>query len=127
MSLTSLPIAVLSWLSTSRPDPTPIVENGDALLIGLNSFDVGEEFANHFHEELNETYIGVAGELELWVDRVERIVLTTGVIVTVEPGREHFLRNASDQRALVCYIKSPNLPEDRILVSWHPEERGSKV
>lgn len=119
---TTLPLTPEQWASIAAGTPLPVVADGEAVLLGLNSFEPGEEFANHLHEVLTETFIGIRGEVELWLDRFEKVVLSPGTVRSVPPGVEHYLRNATYGAALIAYVKSPNRPGDRVRLSWTPKE-----
>ena len=95
--------------------------NTERLLIGIKAFDPGEEFPNHVHSTTTETFIGVDGEVELWLDREERVFLTSGVTTSVPPGHEHYLRNVSGMPAVILYIKAPHRAQDVVLMGWVPD------
>ncbi|MFA5607381.1 MAG: cupin domain-containing protein [Leucobacter sp.] len=88
--------------------------------MAFKTFEPGEVFPNHIHEILTETFVGVEGRVELWIDRSECVDILPGVVRSVEAHREHCLRNATDEPAVICYIKSPHLPDDRVARTWEP-------
>ncbi|MGB3413443.1 MAG: cupin domain-containing protein [Microbacteriaceae bacterium] len=100
--------------------PLPLVVTEEVLL-GINAFASGELFPNHIHEHSEETFIGVSGELTLWVDRVPQLI-RPGDVVTVMRNIEHCLRNDSEHPAVIAYYKAPNLPTDRVLIEWEPKK-----
>lgn len=121
----ALPLDAPAAAALAAGNPLPVIRTAEGILLGVNEFAVGEEFANHIHEHLTETFIGLSGEVELWLDRTERVLITPGTVVSVPPPQEHYLRNASTAPALIAYVKNPNLSEDRIWRPWtpHPTEK----
>ncbi len=116
----ALPLSLDAWVTLAGVDPLPLLNDEDRLLLGVNVFEPGETFTNHFHRVLTETFIGLSGEIEVWLDSSSRHVLAAGEVLSVPPGVEHFLRNVRQSRAVIAYLKSPNAPDDRIELPWTP-------
>ena len=108
-------------ISLATEGPHPIVVDGENVFMGVFSLPPGGSVPSHIHERQRETFVALAGTTELWVDRHELVVLAPGSSMEIAPGMEHFLRNPGPTPTLVCYVKTPNLPEDRILTGWAPE------
>lgn len=117
-----LPLCPEDWATIAAGEPLALLAHRDDILVGVNAFGPGEQFPNHLHEEVAETFIGIQGTVELWLDRTERIELNAAVVRSVSPGREHFLRNVTGEPALIVYIKAPNRPQDRVPAPWQPLE-----
>ena len=114
--------ALAAWTRLAHGDPLPLLKSEAGILLGINAFEPGEVFPNHRHEVLDETFLGLEGEVELWLDRERLVVLAPGVVHTVPAGVEHLLRNTSATVAVIGYLKSPDLPDDRVLLEWSPGE-----
>lgn len=105
-------------------DPLLLVIDDERLLAGLKTFLPGDEFPNHLHESGTETFVGICGELELWLDRSELVRIRSGTVVAAAPHREHYLRNASGEAATILYVRAPHLAEDRVPRPWRPDGVG---
>lgn len=114
------PLTVTAAIKLSQDAPVPLLESEDTLL-GINTFLPGDFFANHIHEHSEETFIGISGELTLWIDRIPQKI-TPGKVTIVDRNVEHCLRNDTDEPAVIAYFKAPNLPLDRVLIDWKPEK-----
>lgn len=101
--------------------PHPIVTDGENVFMGMFSLAPGGAVPSHIHERQKETFIAIAGTTELWIDRDERVVLTPGSSREIATGVEHYLRNPGLTPTLVCYVKTPNFADDRILTGWEPQ------
>ena len=119
------PLDAAGWTEIAAGAPLPILAESADVLVGINTFEPGEEFANHSHRVTHETFVGIKGEVELWVDRSEPILLGAGSIRTVLAPHEHYLRNVSDESATIVYIKTPNIQDDRHPSPWSPQKSGN--
>ena len=117
------PISAEQAIELALAAPVPLVQT-DGVLLGINTFAPGDLFPNHIHEHSEETFIGIHGELTLWVERTPQ-VLRPGDVVTVDRNLEHCLRNDSNAPAVIAYFKAPFLAEDRVPVPWEPEKGNS--
>lgn len=120
------PLPTGEWAVVAAGQPLSILVSGEQLLIGINAFQPGEEFPNHIHTTATETFIGVHGEVELWLDQSERVTLTPGVLKSVSPNQQHYLRNESAMPAMIVYVKAPNCSQDRVPIPWTPEGRPAE-
>jgi quercetin dioxygenase-like cupin family protein len=112
------PLGPEEWADLIGADPLLVARSGDRVAIGLNVFAPGEVFSNHLHARMTETFVGVSGEIDLWLDRSTLHRLTPGEIVSVPPGVEHALSNRGGEPAMLLYVKSPAALDDRIEAVW---------
>lgn len=85
----------------------------------------GDDFANHYHERHEESFLVLAGEAELWLDRESLVQLSEGDLVSCPPGVEHYLRNVGDADFRAFFTKVPGVPGDKIDVPWTPGPRAA--
>lgn len=78
----------------SRRDLQP----GRVQMINWATLPVGKSFAGHYHEDMQEVFIMITGEVILTVDSVEE-VLRPGDTVTIDPREVHQMRNRGDCEA----------------------------
>lgn len=58
----------------------------------------GKSFQKHFHQDMQETFVLISGQVRMIVDDCE-IALTAGDSVLVEPGEVHQMFNDTEQDA----------------------------
>lgn len=76
------------------------------ILVGLNSFEAGQEHALHAHQGMDKVYHVLAGEgLFLLGDRT--ISMRAGSMLVAPEGVEHGIRNTGAGRLVVLAILAP--------------------
>ncbi len=76
------------------------------ILVGLNSFEVGQEHALHAHSGMDKVYQVLAGEgLFLLEDR--EVPMSAGVMLVAPEGVPHGIRNSGADRLVVLAILAP--------------------
>jgi quercetin dioxygenase-like cupin family protein len=78
----------------------------DALLVGLNIFEDGQEMRKHAHKEQNRVYLVLEGEGVLGVD-VEEQGIHVGQVLFVPAGHAHWLRQTGEERLVVMVGIAP--------------------
>ena len=78
----------------------------ERLLVGLNSFEPGQEHALHAHAGMDKVYQVVAGEGEFLLEGRE-VAMSSGVVLVAPEGVPHGIRNTGDQRLVVLAILAP--------------------
>jgi len=79
----------------------------DRLLVGLNSFEPGQEHALHAHAGMDKVYQVVSGSgLFLLEDR--EIAMEAGVMLVAPGGVPHGIRNTGSGRLVVVAILAPS-------------------
>lgn len=79
----------------------------ERILVGLNSFEPGQEHALHAHPGMDKVYHVIQGRGVLLLEGRE-IVLETGRMVVAPEGVPHGIRNDSGERLLVLAILAPS-------------------
>ena len=78
----------------------------ERILVGLNSFESGQEHALHAHEGMDKVYQVLAGEgLFLLEDR--EIPMEAGIMLVAPEGVPHGIRNSGTERLVVVAILAP--------------------
>lgn len=83
----------------------------------------GDEFANHYHEHHEESFLVLRGRAELWLDRARLVELEVGDFVRCPPGVEHYFRNVGDEIFEAFFVKAPGVPGDKVDAPWSPLAR----
>ena len=77
-----------------------------SLLVGLNSFEPGQEHELHAHAGMDKVYQVVSGR-GLFLLEGREVPMETGVMLVAPDGVPHGIRNDSDERLVVVAILSP--------------------
>ena len=77
-----------------------------SIMVGLNSFEPGQEHALHSHAGMDKVYQVVSGRGQFLLEGQE-IAMETGVMLIAPDGVPHGIRNDSDERLVVVAILSP--------------------
>ena len=96
------------------------VVDSPPVLIAMKTFRPGEVFPNHFHEHHDEFFAGITGEVVVWQNRQNRLLLRAGETALCARGSHHMLVNESTEDATVLYVKTPQVPDDTSWVGWAP-------
>jgi quercetin dioxygenase-like cupin family protein len=71
----------------------------DRILVGLNSFEPGQEHALHSHAGMDKVYQVVQGG--------EEVPMSAGVVLIAPEGVPHGIRNTGEERLVVLAILAP--------------------
>ena len=78
----------------------------DRIMVGLNSFEPGQEHPLHAHEGMDKVYQVVCGRgLFLLEDR--EIPMQAGIMLVAPEGIPHGIRNTGEERLVVLAILAP--------------------
>lgn len=78
----------------------------ERVLVGLNSFEPGQEHPLHAHEGMDKVYQVLTGSgLFLLEDR--EIPMQAGIMLVAPEGVRHGIRNTGDERLVVLAILAP--------------------
>lgn len=80
----------------------------------------GDEFANHYHEHHEESFLVISGRAELWLDRSQLVRLDVGDFIRCAPRVEHYLRNTADAPFQAFFVKAPGVRDDKVDSPWRP-------
>jgi quercetin dioxygenase-like cupin family protein len=76
------------------------------LLVGLNSFEPGQEHALHAHEGMDKVYQVLAGRGRFLLEAGEE-PMEPGTMLIAPEGVPHGIRNDGDERLVVLAILAP--------------------
>ena len=76
------------------------------VLVGLNSFEPGQEHALHAHEDMDKVYQVIEGH-GLFLLEGENIPMQAGVLLIAPKGAPHGIRNTGTERLLVLAVLAP--------------------
>jgi mannose-6-phosphate isomerase-like protein (cupin superfamily) len=79
----------------------------DRLLVGLNSFEPGQEHRLHGHAGMDKVYYVLAGRGVFLLQGREE-PMTAGMMMIAPEGVLHGVRNTGDERLLVMAILAPS-------------------
>lgn len=75
-------------------------------MVGLNSFEPGQEHRLHAHADMDKVYHVLEGEgVFLLEDR--EIAMQAGLMLVAPEGVPHGIRNTSDGRLIVLVVLAP--------------------
>jgi len=78
----------------------------DRILVGLNSFEPGQEHALHSHAGMDKVYQVVQGKGEFLLEG-KQVPMSAGVVLVAPEGVPHGIRNTGDRRLVVLAILAP--------------------
>jgi len=78
----------------------------ERLLVGLNSFEPGQEHALHAHADMDKVYHVVEGSGRFLLEGEEH-PMKAGELLVAPEGVPHGIRNDSDARLIVLAILAP--------------------
>ncbi|MEY4504275.1 MAG: hypothetical protein RL154_568 [Pseudomonadota bacterium] len=99
------------------------LEKGPNIDLGVVVITPGEVHPCHAHERQEESFLGLEGECEVWVDG-KLVVLKAGDYLACEIGESHYFRNVTDKNFKAVFIKAPHLSEkDSAYIDWVPGQK----
>ncbi len=78
----------------------------ERLLVGLNSFEPGQEHALHAHAGMDKVYQVIAGQGEFLLEGAE-VPMSAGIVLVAPEGVPHGIRNTGEARLIVLAILAP--------------------
>lgn len=72
-----------------------VFQRGHVQMLNWARLPVGSSFQPHFHEDMQEVFVLVAGEVEMTVNGAT-VVMAAGDTVVVEPREVHVMSNVGD-------------------------------
>jgi quercetin dioxygenase-like cupin family protein len=73
----------------------------------------GERLGEHFHNEVEETFYVLEGQIACYANGV-RHALAAGDAVRFEAPEHHDMANESERPARMVFIKHPYMPKDKV-------------
>ena len=90
--------------------------------IGVVLLRPGDDVVNHYHANVEESFLVIKGEGTLWVDCEVVHTIRPGDVYQSPPGEMHYFSNASDGDFQMYFIKAPYDPQDTVAMPWVPGE-----
>lgn len=78
----------------------------DRMLVGLNSFEAGQEHALHAHEGMDKVYQVLTGRGRFLLEGRD-MAMEPGSMLIAPSGVPHGIRNDGDERLIVLAILAP--------------------
>ncbi len=94
----------------------PRVGMGQALL------KPGEDFPNHYHNDMEENFFVLKGTVEFIIDGISHIG-KKGDLYSMQPKESHYLKNVGDEEAIVLFCLSPFNDGDKVNVDLESRNR----
>ena len=86
---------------------------GPKIDFGLVKLKPGEDFPAHYHNEVEESFYILEGEIHFNVAGNE-FDAKKGDLVSCAPGESHYLINNSKSDAIAAFVKSPSIKDDKV-------------
>lgn len=78
----------------------------DRMMVGLNSFEPGQQHKLHAHEGMDKVYQVLSGE-GVFVLEDREVAMSTGIMLVAPEGVPHGIRNTGNGRLVVLAILAP--------------------
>jgi quercetin dioxygenase-like cupin family protein len=94
--------------AVSRPDKMgkATLFSSERLLVGLNTFEPGQQHPLHTHDDMDKLYVALEGEGELLLEG-RALPLREGQVVIAPRGVPHGVRNTGALRLVVLAALAP--------------------
>jgi quercetin dioxygenase-like cupin family protein len=79
---------------------------GPRIGIGQARLKVGEDFVNHFHNDMEEIFFMLKGKVEFVIDG-KSYIGEKGDLYSIAPRETHYLKNVGDEEAIVLFCLAP--------------------
>jgi mannose-6-phosphate isomerase-like protein (cupin superfamily) len=80
--------------------------SSDRIMVGLNSFEAGQEHKIHAHAGMDKVYHVLEGS-GVFVLENQELPMQAGIMLVAPEGVPHGIRNTSDARLVVLAILAP--------------------
>jgi mannose-6-phosphate isomerase-like protein (cupin superfamily) len=116
-------------METSKVDSAPyrFGEYGPGYLLrgprtdfGVVRLRPGDDASNHYHAQIEETFVVLEGSATLWINCTESYTVGVGDVYRCEPGEMHYFVNETDSTFRALFVKAPYDPADGVQVPWTP-------
>ncbi|MDR3051851.1 MAG: cupin domain-containing protein [Oscillospiraceae bacterium] len=86
---------------------------GPRMNFALVRFEAGEDFQAHYHNEMEENFYILEGEIDIVVDGTVHH-LAQGQFIHIEPGEAHYCINSSAQPIVMISTLAPYRDTDKV-------------
>ena len=73
----------------------------------------GEDFGNHYHEEMEENFFVLKGMVEFVINGISHIG-EKGDFFSVRSMESHYLRNVGNDEAIIAFFLAPFVDGDKV-------------
>ncbi|SNT10409.1 Cupin domain-containing protein [Anaerovirgula multivorans] len=91
------------------------LRKGPFLSAGVVVFNPGQDFACHYHQVMEESFLIVEGELDFYINN-ELVKCVEGDLITAEPGDSHYIKNTGSKIAKAVFMLAPFQEQDKYVV-----------
>jgi len=88
---------------------------GPRVGMGQARLKVGEDFTNHYHNEMEENFFVLTGKIEFVIEG-NAYIGEKGTLYSVAPKEAHYLKNVGDEEAIVLFCLAPFKDGDKVNV-----------
>lgn len=81
--------------------------------MGLARLKPGEDYGNHYHEEMEENFFVLTGRVAFVVDGIMHIG-KKGDFFSMKPEEPHYLKNVGNHDAVVVFSLAPYKEGDKV-------------
>lgn len=82
------------------------LRKGPRLSAGIVLLKPGQDFKNHYHDIMEESFLILEGKLDIEIDGT-LYHCEAGDLITAEPGETHYLKNTSDSPMKAVFLLGP--------------------
>lgn len=90
--------------------------------VGMVVLMPGEDFNTHYHSAVEEDFLTLEGEAEIYINEKTLVILRPGDIIQVLPPNSHYLINRGNVPWKAVFVKSPYDPKDKVDLDWVPRK-----
>ncbi len=77
---------------------------GPRIGMGQARLKAGEDFANHFHNDMEENFFVLKGKVEFVINGKSYIGNDGGDLYSIAPKETHYLKNVGDDEAIILFL-----------------------
>jgi quercetin dioxygenase-like cupin family protein len=89
---------------------------GPKIDFGVVKLLPGEDFPDHYHNEVEENFFILEGEIDFLINGEIKYHAKQGDLVHIPPLETHYLKNNGLIPAKAIFVKAPFLPKDKVNV-----------
>lgn len=91
------------------------LRKGPFLSAGVVVFNPGQDFACHYHQVMEESFLIIEGQLDFYINN-ELVKCVKGDLITAEPGDSHYIKNTGSEIAKAVFMLAPFQEQDKYVV-----------
>lgn len=91
------------------------LRKGPRLSAGIVVLQPGQDFKNHYHDIMEESFLILEGKLDIAING-KVYNCESGDLITAEPGETHYLKNNYDTPMKAVFMLGPFQKSDKVEV-----------